>query len=471
MTPLGLFVIPITLIAALMGPRFLIPILIVTAVLEGGAVIVLESFGLPPYYFVACLVTIRLVPLILSRKIGIPWQGWLIAHSAFLITFAVIATASAFLLPQLFEGTLVYAPRAGIGKQDNSLAPLGFSISNLGQSIYLWLNVCVVVYTALTAGRTNILRYIQSFLWSGVLVVSIGLYQIFAELLDLPFPYGFLLNNPFRSLLFDITFHGLPRINATFPEASIFAVFTVTFLAFIAIQFLLAKGPTATQVILIMLTIEVLLLSTSSTAYVGIIGLLLAITVGFILVPAIQRGAFERRAALSLGAALGLILLTLFSLPPVRQVVVGATLDKPSNGSYENRAQADLYTSGQGSDSTASSSSYENRMQADLYALTLLSRTNGLGVGLGSNRPSSFAAWLLSNTGLLGSTLFLGAVLTLIVAVHRSPLPMAWRYSVLWAFITVLLVKTVSSPDLSTPVLWVLWGLCLAIASQPRSAV
>jgi hypothetical protein len=104
-----------------------------------------------------------------------------------------------------------------------------------------------------------------------------------------------------------------------------------------------------------------------------------------------------------------------------------------------------------------SSSSYNDRSFSDATSYDLLLSTFGFGVGLGANRASSFLPGLLSTTGIIGTLLFAAAVVTLLVRGSRVP---AYR-PVVWALVTLLVVKLVSGPDLSdsSGILWVSLGL------------
>ena len=87
-------------------------------------------------------------------------------------------------------------------------------------------------------------------------------------------------------------------------------------------------------------------------------------------------------------------------------------------------------------------------------------------VGLGGTRASSFFPNLLSTTGLPGTLLFAGAILTVI---RRAVSVYEYR-PVIWALVTLLMVKVVSGPDLSdaSGVLWISIGL-LAHAAQTQA--
>ncbi len=103
------------------------------------------------------------------------------------------------------------------------------------------------------------------------------------------------------------------------------------------------------------------------------------------------------------------------------------------------------------------SSSYSDRSSSNSDSLGVFLDSWGIGVGLGSARASSFLPTLLSATGLLGSLLFSGAVAGLLAggARYRPYRP------VVWALISLLVVKLVAGPDLSdsSGVLWMSLGL------------
>ena len=110
-----------------------------------------------------------------------------------------------------------------------------------------------------------------------------------------------------------------------------------------------------------------------------------------------------------------------------------------------------------------------HRGDANKHALHLLYQTKGLGVGAGSNRTSGFLHGLLGNLGLLGTALFLTA---LIYQVRKNILQLrvvstdAQRAIVAHlAALSCLLIAMVGGiADQNWPVLWVLliWGHLLS---------
>jgi hypothetical protein len=147
----------------------------------------------------------------------------------------------------------------------------------------------------------------------------------------------------------------------------------------------------------------------------------------------IRLSAVRRMSAFIVcGAFMALMLV----VPSVRTMLVSQTLEK------------------------GSSDSALVRFGADLFAIGLTIQTHGLGVGLGSNRPSGLAASLLSQVGLAGFVLFFSAA-----AATLWKLPKQDRW-ISMAALALLLAMTFGIPDLSFPFLWVLF----ALAAQSRGA-
>jgi hypothetical protein len=84
-----------------------------------------------------------------------------------------------------------------------------------------------------------------------------------------------------------------------------------------------------------------------------------------------------------------------------------------------------------------------------------LEQTHGIGVGMGSNRPSSLITSLLSTVGLAGCVLFL-------IAYFRLLMNAAGEFSwVRWAGLVLLINAAFSSPDFTTPWIWVILGFAV----------
>ena len=112
-------------------------------------------------------------------------------------------------------------------------------------------------------------------------------------------------------------------------------------------------------------------------------------------------------------------------------------------------------------------SSYSDRSAADRYSYHLAWDTLGIGVGVGSNRASSFAATLLSTVGIAG-TLLLAVVIWVLV---RDAWPVRTVRPVVWALGALLIAKVISGPDLNdtSGILWMSLGVLAHAALDTRT--
>ncbi len=179
---------------------------------------------------------------------------------------------------------------------------------------------------------------------------------------------------------------GLQRITGTFSEASAFAAYTLPVFAFVFALWM--HGDRARWVGLLALgLLGALLLATSSTGYVAL-ALYLA-GVGALRARQAVHADSRRlwRVALVLGV-LGVVVLGAL-------VIFKAGASARLEGFYDKVLGQKLH-----------SHSGEERMRWNLQGLKNLVDTGGLGVGLGSTRASSYIVMLLSNLGLVGTTLY-----------------------------------------------------------------
>jgi len=109
----------------------------------------------------------------------------------------------------------------------------------------------------------------------------------------------------------------------------------------------------------------------------------------------------------------------------------------------------------------AGSSSFNIRISADIFSLNVLMDTFFMGAGLGSNRPSGFLAYILSNTGIIGLGLFLYMIFLMFsgyLKYRKYDLFLDLTFS---AFTTCFIAKCIAGPDLSTEYFWVFLGVFL----------
>lgn len=94
------------------------------------------------------------------------------------------------------------------------------------------------------------------------------------------------------------------------------------------------------------------------------------------------------------------------------------------------------------------------RAATNWRALELMEETYGLGVGMGSQRSSSYFASLLANTGVLGVCLFIGMLVTLLWRYWKAPALSDAQIFVAAALPTATLAMGLGIPDLNMPMYW-----------------
>jgi hypothetical protein len=100
-------------------------------------------------------------------------------------------------------------------------------------------------------------------------------------------------------------------------------------------------------------------------------------------------------------------------------------------------------------------------------ALEIVQETYGLGVGMGSNRASSFFASLVSNTGVLGAALFCAMLVSLLWRYVRAPALTDMQIFVALALPTATLAMGLGIPDLNLPMYWGFIFLAFVFCPEP----
>jgi hypothetical protein len=342
---------------------------------------------------------------------------------AFLLwTLLVTATA-----PYIFDGIPVLNPRAGIDDGIADPAMLTYQISNFAQSGYLFFGVAIVVILGTT-------RALSSWVPASGFAIGTALSSL-----------RYVMPESLAAELFDsspnVSISGeTERLRGIFTEPSALGGFEVT----AAVFFVMAASRTRSWRRYVCLGMGMwaltnAVLSGSGTALMG--GLLI---LGVIALQAAYRAAVGI-GRISVAALVGWIL----AVPLL--IVVGPTLYAGANGLVGDKVD---------------SSSYANRSAADLFSIDLTGQTYGLGVGLGANRPSSFVAMILSNSGVLGTALFVTAMALILWYALRSH---AYQPTV-WALVALMCSKVVAGPDLSDPLMWFLLAVCAHGAWNPTTS-
>jgi hypothetical protein len=110
------------------------------------------------------------------------------------------------------------------------------------------------------------------------------------------------------------------------------------------------------------------------------------------------------------------------------------------------------------------SSSYINRLASDAYAIDLVIQTKGLGVGMGSNRPSSMLTSLLSTVGVMGLVAFLVTFVMLLMNAGRQN---SW---IRWVGFALFIDIAFSDPDYTSPLIWIFLAYAVQMGNPPISS-
>ena len=448
-TAIGLILIPLSLLIFLFKAEYLVQWAILMAAFQAASVINLGGsfpIGIVPYFFVTILIAIRFFPLWLSGRISFAKDDPALYLSRPLLLLTFWGAVSAFLLPVVFAGVGVDTPRAGMDRMFT--APLQWSMSNAAQASYLVLNCIFLIYMVWHTQHYNqVAKVVRAFIWSGVIVALIGCYQEAAHFIGFPYPDEFFNSNPAWRQLFEQSIAGTHwwRLSATFNEPSGAGAFFGVWSAFLL--FLATDDRTTTLISWLLLAggIAMLFLTTSTTGY-ATAAILVAMFVWRELVRLFVKGTIRGKS--------------LFSIVVIAIGLVGAAALLPD---FRDLLEKIVFQKGQ-------TVSAQARGATIWEAMNISAETWGLGVGLGSNRPSGMLFYILSNLGLPGTLLFgyLVYVTWQIVSIaRREPTARSALGGYLtaagWAFAIELFAMATSGADISSPHLWIAWGLVVTI--------
>lgn len=450
MTVLGSLFIPIALVCLLWRPHHLLPLLVISSVFEAGSVFNGEMgsfvFGVSPFCLVEICIVVRLVlHLWNGGKLLPPRKTAARGIAIVLLGFLAWSLLSAFIMPRIFAGTPVISPRERVDVDlvFGNLWPLRWSFSNLGQGIYLALSTSAALFAFLVVhSKEQAAGLAAAVRWSIVIAVAAGLLQCLAPWAGFSYPYAVFNNNPNNLLGFeplDQQIDGLTRISSTFAEP----MNSGSFLAGAATGLLAAylRGARGIWALIgLLATVVVLLQTTSTTGYFSFAIMLVPLLICFN--PLAGRSVPEWHSFLKgwstiAVAALCVAGLVLVFVPKLSPAVAQVTVDKSEGMSFLSRVAADQESFG------------------------LFKDTYGLGVGLGSSRPSSLIMTLLSTVGIVGTGFFLWLIYR-ILRLFPGRRASSWQQLSFWSLMG-LLVASMGVPDINRPALW---ALLIAVSAQ-----
>lgn len=314
------------------------------------------------------------------------WARRIPQSGAWLLAYVFWALISAFLLPRALEGwTYIMTLDRATGKQ-LTLIPLRPVSGNVTQTFYV-LGGAAVFFAVRELIRSDhgVITLRDSVLLLGAMNCFAAILNVAEFYLGLPSLTELTRNGTYANFS-AYEEAGLVRIQGTFPETSSFSGFSIPLFAFSLNLWLRDVRPRYSGSIAI-ITLTLLTLSTSGTAYVSLGFYALCFAAHYAIT-----GLFVRRfLRLRSLAILALFVLTLFGTIVVFELDI---VDRVAT--FFDRTVA----------SKMSTHSGQQRSSWNLQAWQNFLDTYGIGVGAGSARASSFAMVLLSNLGALGAMLF-----------------------------------------------------------------
>ena len=439
LTLAGVIILPLALFVFFRDSKYILGVLFFVSIFHGASVLNFTYGGMKlaisPYYFIGSLISLRFILSVLFKGSRV-YKVLSRTSTVLLLLFWFWSIITALILPHIFSGLEVYAPRVGFAALSQQREYLKFSFSNIGQAIYLTINIFVILFAVVEINRFNQFSYLlKSFQLAALTSITLSFYQRLVYMVDswkYLYPHALLYSNPIYYIGAEQKMGGIYRINATFAEPSVAAafyssIFSGSLAAFVHAGqlFWLIEALVATLAIINTL---------STTGIVVWFATVLMLTLSITTISIFSKVKFVQIARLSV---LMLAFIGLSSLLPILITKYPAIYEITINKMH--------------------SLSYSRRISADLYSMILILETYGLGVGLGSNRPSSLLASMLTNVGILGTMLFALYLYSTIRPILRSNF--AEAKFIVWTLVALLVAQAVSLPNLNFPPLWVLLTL------------
>jgi len=280
---------------------------------------------------------------------------------------------------------------------DSGSAPLQFTATHITQTIYLIYGVLLTILVALKNSEVQeLIRSVKIFLISAIFVSLWGLFQLLCWSFNLEYP-AYLFNTSATESALGYTQEirevGLKRISSVATEPSMFAQ-CMLIAAILALFTLLSPKPLISKMwdrLAVGVIIGGLLISTSTTAYLGLAGVLAVYGIALMYLR-IRRG----QLVVFLLLFAGLLFFVYAGFSSVQDVVASMIIGKGE--SYSALA----------------------RLNSVLLARDYFFQYPVLGLGWGSVTSHDLVFKLLSNTGLAGLFTFLMFLVTAVTCLWRA---------------------------------------------------
>lgn len=452
-TELGYLVIPISILVLIFKPQWLLYLTVFFSTFTASSIINIESTrtGIQPVYFVGSLwllyVSLKNIREIFFRKkktindlIKMYDKKMIVG----LISFTLVTFFSIF-MPILLEGKFeVLRPNKGS-------EVIQFSSSNITQFIYLLFMILISFSIIVEVkDKKKIDTVLKVFIFSCLFACFWGLLQFLVNYLGMRYPHELFNNNISYSQQYGQTILSIKRINSIAVEPSMFALNLVGILPILAIlwlsEFEIFSNRILNEVFFIfniIFTTVIALLTTSSSAYLGIaIVFILSILVVFRLSlknGKIYKNKYKVKRIIIIGIISVIFICGIMifkfgiSIDMLNDVIKTVTVDKMNN-------QSGL-----------------DRFAAMKQSLELFKNSPILGIGWGSYRSYDLFTNLLALTGILGFGSFLMYIIYAIISALKSITRYneGYKYAFIISIIATFSILMIGIPDLTFAYIWI----------------
>ena len=362
------------------------------------AIAMLPALGGASLMLFAPLSVLLIVSALLRKNAISDFRTVLTSHWAGMVIalLALYVVSGSFLLPRLFAGeTSVFVPSMGRILE----VPLMPVSGNINQTCYFVANALLFFAAGMLLLRSNYFRALKVAMFAFAAVhCALCFVDIGGKIAGLGDSLSFLRTAGY-TMLTTVQEGAFWRIVGGYPEASICAAATAVALAF-TFSYWRVTGSRVSLALTISLGL-LLIISTSTTGYV--VGLALALAYFAGVVSDSAQGRIQTRDiwVLVVVLAVGAVVLAAAAtddraLHPINQLLQSSLFDK------------------------ANSASAAERFYWNYKSLMAFADTNGLGIGLGSSRASSWIVAVVSQLGVVGAVAFVALSIQIIKPFPRQ---------------------------------------------------
>jgi hypothetical protein len=373
--------------------------LIVCTLLEGSAAILLPALGgssIPPGQFALLFVFLRII----APKGGL--YGYFpdaVRANSWLLCFCLYGIAMSYIGPRLFAGSIsVFPMRPDPAFGLFYVTPLQPTSQNLTAGIYMLGTLLTALAAYVFARREGAgSTLVSATIFGGWFFILSALIDIVTRGTPLEELFAIFRNGDYVQL--SVEMDGFVRIRGFMPEASSYA--GASFVFFVANAELWYRSIRSRQTgFLAIVMALILILSTSSTAYVSLAAYLALLVLRALLLPGLVPKGKIGGLGLAALAALFFIAVAMVAMPEIPdaiyQLIVSMTVEK------------------------STSSSGQQRLFWALQGLEAFKVSFGLGVGPGSFRSSSLLTAIIGSMGVIGIASFARYLLAVVQPARRS---------------------------------------------------